>query len=699
MSEDQEPTQPRSAAWLAERHGRESEDTAPGQRPPTWSGGWFGLRGQGRGEGDRNGHSGASRPDATPPGREPSGPGEGGLLPAMREVTPPTGRRGATAAPGAPQPTFGPPPPSGSGPPSVSGPPPESGLTPPSGSPASGPPTTSASPPPPLSASPSAPAPGAASRLAATGSLPAAAPAPADPAGGFGGDRPEGRPRFEPAWQVLPQVSAPAPAGWRPYRAPTRPAPPPRPAGGGEQVRFLPPNGNAAPVPPPVPTSPYPPAPPFRPEADITRGEHRLHMATVPLRVLMVTLVFFATLGVALLGLGPEFGLSLAVGLTLVVSLVSCAYSVAAWQATTFELREDHLVLRTGLLRRVAREVPLSRLQAVDIVRPLIIQVLGLAELRVELAGGDRGEVRLRYLSLRTAQRLRAAVLAHAAGLAGQTPEAPEWRFFHLSFGRLLGALAFRIPVLAGSALFLALIAVGIVFAELGVLGGAIPLLLALMRGFLGPLLRYTDFRASLSPDGLRLRYGVLQTRMQTVPPGRVQAIRIVQPVLWRALGVVRLEANVAGYVGERQMDSSTLLPVVPRNLAFTLVDHLFPGTDVASVRLEPARRGWSRYDALGVDDTVLVTRRGLLCRVTEIVPHVRVQDIRLVEGPVSRLLGVASVVVDTAPGPARAWAVGRDRAEACRIVETVAAHAREARAGSEGPERWVTRGDIPAGR
>ncbi|MFC7329262.1 PH domain-containing protein [Marinactinospora rubrisoli] len=454
----------------------------------------------------------------------------------------------------------------------------------------------------------------------------------------------------------------------------------------GSTVRFLPPSppGRYAPVWQQAPRA----ARPARPEPDVTTGLHRPHWLTVPLRAAVVALVFLAMPGVVLL----NFGVLWVLFLTLSVGFAAGAYSLLSWWNTTFGLNGDHLVVHTGLVRRLSREIPLSRLQAVDVVRPLLMQVLGLAELRVELAGGDQGEIRLRYLGRRTADRLRASLLAHAAGLSGRTPEAPEWPFYRLRFGLLLGALAFRIPVLAAFVLFLLLTVAGFAFVEPGVLGGMVPLLLGLMRSFLGPLLRYTDFYASLSPDGLRLRYGVFQARMQTVPPGRVQAVRIVEPLLWRSLGVVRVEANVAGYVGERQMDSSTLLPVVPRRLAFSLVDELFPGTDATRVALHPARRGLSRNDALGVDDSVVVTRSGLFCTVIDIVPHARTQTVRLTAGPLARRRGVAAVEVDTPPGPVRARAAGRDLAEARRVVDGLAQRGHDSRSSTAGPERWATR-------
>ncbi len=482
---------------------------------------------------------------------------------------------------------------------------------------------------------------------------------------------------------------APAPGPHRPLG--TAPAPPGASHGG--NVRFLPPmapapaNGAAhRPPPPPAPAR----APQEVEDDDVTRGSHQPHWATVPFQVLLVSLVFIAVPGPLLIGFGPGWLLLS----TLAVALGTTVYALLSWWNSSFGLRDDHLVVHSGVVRRGSREVPLSRLQAVDVVRPLLMQILGLAELRIELAGGDASCVRLRYLSRRTAERLRASLLAHAAGLSGTTPEAPEWPLYRLPFGLLLGALAFRLPVLGAFVLFLVLMVAGISSGEPGVLGAAVPLLLGLMQGFIGPLLRYTDFYASRSPDGLRLRYGIFQARMQTVPPGRVQAVQIVEPLLWRALGVARVDANVAGYVGERQMDSSTLLPVVPRGVAYALVGEVFPGADAARVALRPARRGGSAHDALGLDDRLFVSRRGLLCRVTEIVPLARVQSIRLTAGPISRRRGVADVDADTPPGPIRARAVGRDLAEARRVVDAVAERGHAARTTTAGPERWATRGE-----
>ncbi|WP_211716191.1 PH domain-containing protein [Nocardiopsis sp. MG754419] len=411
----------------------------------------------------------------------------------------------------------------------------------------------------------------------------------------------------------------------------------------------------------------------------------------IPLQVIAVTLVFIALIGPILV----MFGFAWVLFMAMAVVFGSFAYALPSWWYGTFGLREDHLVVHTGLLLRSSREIPLSRLQAVDVVRPLLMQVFGMAELRVELAGGDGSAIRLRCLPVNTAERMRAAVLAHAAGLPGRAPEAPEWPFYRLPFPLLLGALTFRVPILVSFILLLMLLTAFVVFLEPGVLGAVIPLALGLLRYYWGPLTRYTDFYASLSGDGLRLRYGMFQRRMQTVPPGRVQAVRIVEPLLWRALGVARVEATVAGYAGARQGDSADLLPVAPRTTAFTLVNEVFPDSEAAVVPLVTNRDMWA--SAAGVDERLFVSVRGVFCRVTEIVPVERMQTLRLSSGPIARLRGRATVDVDTPPGPVSARATDRDAGEARRFLDALIEHGRRARVPSAGTERWATRATLHA--
>ncbi len=467
---------------------------------------------------------------------------------------------------------------------------------------------------------------------------------------------------------------------------------------------YLPPYGYGAPPSHgaygPYGYDPYGGVPPER----FSRAAHRLHPATAVLNALGVVVILFVLGGYSVLLTQTPTGVALVVTPAVIarfivvmvpICLVATAAGLWIWWSLKFWIAGDDLVVETGILRRRARRIPLVRMQAVDIVRPLVSRMFGLAEVRVELAGGDQAETRFRYLGRRTAERLRAELLARAAGLPGHTPEAPERPYWRVGFGALLGSQFLKLPVIGALLLLAGLLAFGIVYGELGVLAAALPVLLGLARGVVAPLVMHTGFRAALSPDGLRLRYGLMETRMQTVPPGRVQAVRLVEPLLWRGYGWARVDVTVAGYVGERQVLSSVLLPVAPRHVAVQMISLVFPGTNAEAVRLLPAPRSWLRApfarSEAGTDDTLFVTRRGRVCRRMDVIAHARSQSVRLTAGPLQRLLRLGTVHIDAPPGPVQVAAKNRELGEARAIVESAAERAHRARATDVRTERWAT--------
>ena len=77
-----------------------------------------------------------------------------------------------------------------------------------------------------------------------------------------------------------------------------------------------------------------------------------------------------------------------------------------------------------------------------------------------------------------------------------------------------------------------------------------------------------------------------------------------------------------------------------------------------------------------------MVSRRGVLSRRLDAVPMERVQSLRLTQGPVDRLFGLARVHVDSPPGPVHVLGEARDLAEARRFVLEAMERSRTARHG-----------------
>lgn len=385
-------------------------------------------------------------------------------------------------------------------------------------------------------------------------------------------------------------------------------------------------------------------------------------------------------------------------GLLVLLVLGVGGFAWLSWSRLTFFFDDDgDLRINSGVITRNERRVQLSRLQSVDVTQPLIARIFGLAELRPEVAGASNESTKLRYLSLDDANQLRSELLVRAAGSrtsdtaspGSSTDPASETVLVQVPAPHLLASLALQ-PV---NLVLLLLIPVsGVVAAATGLwaLGFSGLILLAtpvLIVG--GQFLNTFGFTVAESPDGLRLRFGLTSHRSQTVPPGRVQAVRIERPLMWRPWGWVRVVVNVAGTTGGEDANErpSVLLPVAPEALARLVLNRVLPGVDALGVELEgvPRSARWRsplQWQQLGVGATsrVLVTRRGWLVPKWDVVPHARTQSVRVTQGPWQRRLGLASMHIDSTPGPVRIAALHRDAHQVRALANAQADRARMAR-------------------
>lgn len=376
-----------------------------------------------------------------------------------------------------------------------------------------------------------------------------------------------------------------------------------------------------------------------------------------------------------------------------IVAAVAVAGFVS-WLVTRWRIQGSELQVDTGLFRRQQVRVPLTRLQGVDVVRPLLARMLGLAEVRLVLAGHDTGRARLAYLGDRRAQQVRGQLLALAHGLALDTPEPGERPILAVPNRRIvvMHILAGRFTV--GIVL---LVAVTVAVIERAIPVATIGSLLPVFAATLLVSARQTsaewEFQVAEAPDGLRLRSGLLQTRAETIPYGRVQAVRWVEPLWWRPFGWVRLEVDVARRRNSDRADRSAgvntraLLPAGSREEARWLLSRVFPGAvaELSPTLGTPGRARWRaplahRFLRCHHDATYIACCTGRFRPDVVIVPLDKLQSLRFAEGPVSRRLGLASLSAHTAGQRFTAHARFRDVVEARQLLAALPDLARAAR-------------------
>jgi len=409
--------------------------------------------------------------------------------------------------------------------------------------------------------------------------------------------------------------------------------------------------------------------------------------------------------------------LLLALAAVLGIVLVIIAFFFVSWRMHTFRITAEVVEVRSGVLFRTHRKARLDRIQGVSINRPLFARIFGAAKLEVEVAGQD-ANVQLAYLGNTLSDGLRADILRLASGArSGETggtapaaggklldrrvaellaPEldpsiAPPESVVRIPAGRLIGS-----TVLSGSALFLVLIAgAAITIVVLGstvaegfywTLFTLIPMALGFGSYLVNRVIKFLRYSIAATPDGVRIGYGLLSTRNETLPPGRIHSVAVSQPLLWRpadwwTIRVNRASRGSSSDGGQQAQQSTVVLPVGSRDDAFRVLELLLPDlvegadADATVARRELLERGlagrggdddfttsprraavlrwfsWRRNGFALLPGAVL-QRRGAIWRELAIVPTPRVQSVAVEQGPLERALRLAGINVHTVAGP-----------------------------------------------
>lgn len=414
-----------------------------------------------------------------------------------------------------------------------------------------------------------------------------------------------------------------------------------------------------------------------------------------------------------------------------------------SWRFHTFRITGDDVEVRSGILFRTHRRAPLDRVQGVNLTRPMVARLLGAAKLEVVGAGLD-SNVKLEYLSTANAEAVRADILRLASGrqlakagdaagpvplgraavatvgaaLTGlidgaEQPVAEPASVVHIPPGRLIAS-----RLLSGSTLWLlALVAAIIVGAVVGtpwVLFTLVPAVLGFGAYWFRTITRALRYSIAPTPSGVRITFGLFTTITETLPPGRVHAFEIRQPLLWRGFGwwairVNRLSGRSATDAQAQQF--ADVLPVGTRDDVERVLRLFLPGISAAQWQelvvhgllgphdesdpyvTTPQRAwwlrplSWRRNGVLLTPDAILI-RRGLIWRSLVILPLARLQSVALSQGPIGRSRRVANLTGHTVVGqvPGAVGVLDRDDAVA---VWRQAAVAVVTAAASDRSHRW----------
>lgn len=382
------------------------------------------------------------------------------------------------------------------------------------------------------------------------------------------------------------------------------------------------------------------------------------------------------------------------VGLAFVVPLVLGYFS---WRFTRFVIDDEQVRIERNFISHHSERIAFTKIQSVDVVQPLVARLFGLAALRIDV-GSQGGAKSIEFVTRDRAYQLRDYLISRAHGARITVTESARRPVGDLMADRSqvdrvivtvpTGRLAASIVASNGTFIALALTTLAVTVSTLtGNLTAlfstvlVLPWLIAVGSMLLGRIRNEYNFTLTTTADGgLRTASGLTSLLSQTVPRDRVQAVDVTQPLVWRLFGWYRVRLDVLGLGEPTGNDSGApsniLLPVGPKSEVDAVLAALWPTLDLSAIAMHPIpkRARWLRwFDAQthywGYDQRVLVTRGFLLNRRTSIVPHARVQSVRLRQGPLQRRLRLATVQAHTTPGPVDVVCRQLDEADARHLA------------------------------
>lgn len=353
------------------------------------------------------------------------------------------------------------------------------------------------------------------------------------------------------------------------------------------------------------------------PTVDANAPERRLHPWSW-LFVLLQQLKQFIFPLIALLVFGarksddgdPWLAFAPVIGIAVLVVLAILQYFTYR-----YVIGRDGLTVREGLLHRSRREIPFSRIHNVVVHQSLLHRVFGVAEVRLESAGGQKPEAQMRVLGLRDALALEDLVRHQARGPAATQAAAPDEpsRARDATLLALSTAEVIRLGLISNRGMIVVAAGFGAAwqilpermieqffrqgakqafgYAEqlhLGWLAGAagvaalVVLALALVRALsvVLALLQFHGFRLSEDARRLMVERGLLARLRTSVARRRIQAWTLHEGMLHRWFGrrSLRIDTAVAEKAGQQdQRALKDLAPIATPEACDALVNHLLP--------------------------------------------------------------------------------------------------------------------------
>ena len=291
----------------------------------------------------------------------------------------------------------------------------------------------------------------------------------------------------------------------------------------------------------------------------------------------------------------------------IVAAIISTFGFISGYLSFRYQLTNDSIELREGILTRRKRTIALARISHINTHQNALARLFGVVRLDIETEGGGEREVSFAALSLSAAEQIRqhignvgsttredehtvyAASLRDRVLVGATTLQAGgvvalavlAWRFIRrvdggeslepgASPGLLGDVIAFFDELLVTISASPALIVLSITLLLLGIWGLSIIL----------SIVRWHGFRISDHGDELHQQSGVLSKSRTVIARDRIQAVEVRASLVRNLLGFVQIAIVAAGSDTRGRARSRIFIPITSVDRASDYLKALWPKVD-----------------------------------------------------------------------------------------------------------------------
>ena len=335
----------------------------------------------------------------------------------------------------------------------------------------------------------------------------------------------------------------------------------------------------------------------------------RLHPLSLVYR-LLTSLPYFVVLLVPLFR-NPEAQQWIGAGFALFLGALTVPWIFASYFRFRYHITPREVIIEQGVFTRQTRNIPLDRIQNVEIQQSMLQRALGLARVRLETAGSAGSEGVLQFVDPDTARAVRRVIRSYQQEADPEAPadaDAPPEPDVTESDTHLIHAMPASEVVRAGafrfSLVYIALFFTGLQYLNIqpervvewvieqqvgrlvqdieapgwalvlaGVLTAA---LLSWITSIVVTVNRYHRFRLWMHEGKLHKKHGLFTVSEGTIPLRRMQLLRFRAHFPMRRFDRIELATQTMG-LDPRQQGRQTVVPLAPSAEIFAVAGRLMP--------------------------------------------------------------------------------------------------------------------------